>query len=251
MFGIAVLVLPTHMLLAALSLLPTQCPNVVFWWRNVVHGVASFWWSAHGIGPAICTVWFVHVWNWAILHVCPKHPKDASFFAVLWGKYLSYPSSWDFFRSSLILTVNILRTGLGGWWLQGGNCSWQWSWQGGWWLGSRVKFWRHFWTRFAGGNGNVICYLDGFEHLQQCSILELNIRFWNETLVFDGITLEPIRLTLGFVCLANKILQTSSIHVSKRLQSKKTHRHQQSSNQQGCPNMAQLQKKIELKSNSL
>ena len=37
------------------------------------------------------------------------------------------------------------------------------------------------------------------------------------------------------VCLANKILQTSSIHVSKRLQSKKTHRHQQSSNQQGGP----------------
>lgn len=54
----------------------------------------------------------------------------------------------------------------------------------------------------------------------------------------------------AIVCLANKILQTSSIHVSKRLQSNKTHRHQQSSNQQGWPNMAQLQKN-ELKLNSL
>ena len=40
-FGIAVLVLPTHMLLAALSLLPTQCPNVVSggetWFMELPH----------------------------------------------------------------------------------------------------------------------------------------------------------------------------------------------------------------------
>lgn len=51
------------------------------------------------------------------------------------------------------------------------------------------------------------------------------------------------------VCLANKILQTSSIHVSKRLQSKTTHRHQRSSNQHGGPTWPSSTK-IELKSNS-
>lgn len=106
------------------KLLPTQCPNVVS------GGETRFMELPH-IFLMKCTrhrSCYLHgvVFMFGterLLFFARNIPKMDIFFCVV-GQIFILSFVLGFFRPYLILTVNILRrTGLGGWWLQGGNCS--------------------------------------------------------------------------------------------------------------------------------
>lgn len=112
------------------KLLPTQCPAVFFW--NVVSGGETGFMELPHIFLMKCTrhrSWNLHGVGFLCLELSdssclPENiPKMHHFFLCCGANIYLIPSPGIFSFLPHFDCQHLRRTGLGGWWLQGGNCS--------------------------------------------------------------------------------------------------------------------------------